>query len=123
MCFTSLQQRGHLETAPPFTVPCEGLCAYYFSLLLININDTNSYLFRQIRCKSFLLCKHFLILCLSQCLENVLIVMVETKVSSYAEVQSRVSFYQNPSSKYNDLCFCMEYTFIALNVRNYMLIQ
>ena len=23
-CFTSLQQRGHLETAPPFTVPCEG---------------------------------------------------------------------------------------------------
>ena len=22
--FTSLQQRGHLETAPPFTVPCEG---------------------------------------------------------------------------------------------------
>ena len=24
LCFTSLQQRGHLETAPPFTVPCEG---------------------------------------------------------------------------------------------------
>ena len=23
-CFTSLQQRGHLETAPPFTVPCKG---------------------------------------------------------------------------------------------------
>ena len=23
-CFTSLQQRGHLETAPPFTVPYEG---------------------------------------------------------------------------------------------------
>ena len=22
LCFTSLQQRGHLETAPPFTVPC-----------------------------------------------------------------------------------------------------
>ena len=22
--FTSLQQRGHLETASPFTVPCEG---------------------------------------------------------------------------------------------------
>ena len=24
LCFTSPQQRGHLETAPPFTVPCEG---------------------------------------------------------------------------------------------------
>ena len=24
LCFTSHQQRGHLETAPPFTVPCEG---------------------------------------------------------------------------------------------------
>ena len=24
LCFTSLQQRGHLEKAPPFTVPCEG---------------------------------------------------------------------------------------------------
>ena len=24
LCFTLLQQRGHLETAPPFTVPCEG---------------------------------------------------------------------------------------------------
>ena len=24
LCFTSLQQRGHLETALPFTVPCEG---------------------------------------------------------------------------------------------------
>ena len=24
LCFTSLQQRGHFETAPPFTVPCEG---------------------------------------------------------------------------------------------------
>ena len=24
LCFTSLRQRGHLETAPPFTVPCEG---------------------------------------------------------------------------------------------------
>ena len=22
--FTSHRQRGHLETAPPFTVPCEG---------------------------------------------------------------------------------------------------
>ena len=22
--FTSLQQRGHLETTPPFTAPCEG---------------------------------------------------------------------------------------------------
>ena len=24
LCFTSHQQQGHLETAPPFTVPCEG---------------------------------------------------------------------------------------------------
>ena len=24
LCFTSHRQRGHLETAPPFTVPCEG---------------------------------------------------------------------------------------------------
>ena len=24
LCFTSHRQRCHLETAPPFTVPCEG---------------------------------------------------------------------------------------------------
>ena len=24
LCFKSHRQRGHLETAPPFTVPCEG---------------------------------------------------------------------------------------------------
>ena len=24
LCFTSLQQRGHLETTPPFTVPFVG---------------------------------------------------------------------------------------------------
>ena len=24
LCFTSHRHRGHLETAPPFTVPCEG---------------------------------------------------------------------------------------------------
>ena len=24
LCLTSHQQRGHLEMAPPFTVPCEG---------------------------------------------------------------------------------------------------
>ena len=24
LCFTSHRQRGHLETAHPFTVPCEG---------------------------------------------------------------------------------------------------
>ena len=24
LCFTSHRQRGHLETVPPFTVPCEG---------------------------------------------------------------------------------------------------
>ena len=24
LCFTPHRQRGHLETAPPFTVPCEG---------------------------------------------------------------------------------------------------
>ena len=24
LCFTSHRQRGHLVTAPPFTVPCEG---------------------------------------------------------------------------------------------------
>ena len=24
LCFTSHRQLGHLETAPPFTVPCEG---------------------------------------------------------------------------------------------------
>ena len=27
LCFTSPQQRGYLETAPPFTVPCEGRAA------------------------------------------------------------------------------------------------
>ena len=29
LCFTSNRQRGHLETAPPFTVPCEGLDARF----------------------------------------------------------------------------------------------
>ena len=24
LCLASHRQRGHLETAPPFTVPCEG---------------------------------------------------------------------------------------------------
>ena len=24
LCLTSHRQRGHLETAPPFTVPCKG---------------------------------------------------------------------------------------------------
>ena len=24
LCFTSHRQRGHLDTAHPFTVPCEG---------------------------------------------------------------------------------------------------
>ena len=24
LCFTSHQQQGHLETTPPFTVPCKG---------------------------------------------------------------------------------------------------
>ena len=24
LCLTSHRQRGHLETAPPFPVPCEG---------------------------------------------------------------------------------------------------
>ena len=28
LCFTSYRQRGHLETAPPFTVPCEGREGY-----------------------------------------------------------------------------------------------
>ena len=28
LCFTSHQQRGHLETAPPFSVSCEGREAY-----------------------------------------------------------------------------------------------
>ena len=29
LCLTSHRQRGHLETAPPFTVPCEGREARY----------------------------------------------------------------------------------------------
>ena len=29
LCFTSHRQRGHLETAPPFTVSCEGREARY----------------------------------------------------------------------------------------------
>ena len=29
LCFASHQQRGHLETAPQFTVPCEGRGARY----------------------------------------------------------------------------------------------
>ena len=27
LCLTSHRQQGHLETAPPFTVPCEGRLA------------------------------------------------------------------------------------------------
>ena len=29
LCFKSHRQRGHLETASPFTVPCEGLEARF----------------------------------------------------------------------------------------------
>ena len=29
LCLTSHGQRGHLETAPPFTVPCEGREAWF----------------------------------------------------------------------------------------------
>ena len=29
LCLMSHRQRGHLETAPPFTVPCEGREARY----------------------------------------------------------------------------------------------
>ena len=29
LCFTSHRQRGHLETAPIFTVPCEGREAWF----------------------------------------------------------------------------------------------
>ena len=29
LCFSSHRQRGHLETAPPFTVPCEGHEAWF----------------------------------------------------------------------------------------------
>ena len=31
LCLTSHRQRGHLETAPPFTVPCEGCEAPMYS--------------------------------------------------------------------------------------------
>ena len=29
LCFTSHRQRGHLETAPPFIVPCEEREAWF----------------------------------------------------------------------------------------------
>ena len=29
LCFTSHRQQGHLETSPPFTVPCEGREAWF----------------------------------------------------------------------------------------------
>ena len=32
LCFTSHRQRGHLETAPPFTVPCEGREARFLTV-------------------------------------------------------------------------------------------
>ena len=39
VCFTSLQQRGHLETAPPFIVPCEGrlTSVYCEGILLLRV--------------------------------------------------------------------------------------
>ena len=33
LCFTSHRQRGHLETAPPFTVPCGGCEARFLHRL------------------------------------------------------------------------------------------
>ena len=30
LCFTFHQQRGHLETAPPFTVPCKGWLVVFY---------------------------------------------------------------------------------------------
>ena len=32
LCFTSHRQRGHLETVPPFTVPCEGREARFYTV-------------------------------------------------------------------------------------------
>ena len=32
LCFTSRRQRGHLETAPTFTLPCEGHEARFFTV-------------------------------------------------------------------------------------------
>ena len=29
LCLTSNRQQGHLETAPPFTVPCKGCEAWF----------------------------------------------------------------------------------------------
>ena len=35
LCLTSHRQRGHLETAPPFTVPCEGRVIYIYIYIYI----------------------------------------------------------------------------------------
>ena len=37
LCFTSHRQRGHLETAPPFTVPCEGREARFYPSIQVKI--------------------------------------------------------------------------------------
>ena len=42
LCFTSLQQRGHLEMAPWFTVPCEGREARWINRSHRNSNPGRS---------------------------------------------------------------------------------
>ena len=37
LCFMSHRQQGHSETAPPFTVPCEGHEARFFTPFLPGI--------------------------------------------------------------------------------------
>ena len=32
LCFTSHRQRGHLDTTPPFTVPCERREARFYTV-------------------------------------------------------------------------------------------
>ena len=36
LCITSHRQRGHLETVPPFTVPCEGSEAPFYTVPIGN---------------------------------------------------------------------------------------
>ena len=47
LCFTSYRERGHLETAPPFTVPCKGCEAWFFTPFLPEI-EPRTFLWQSI---------------------------------------------------------------------------
>ena len=53
LCFTSLRLRGHLKTAPPFTVPCEGREAQYKGMEYLISVESGRFIYTSMNKSSF----------------------------------------------------------------------